>query len=75
MNNIKEAKQPSVVLNYVYNVIYEAFILIIPFVTAAYTSRIFGADGVGIYSFSNIVYLPCNHNNNITEPTLNQALG
>lgn len=55
MNEIKEKKQPSVVLNYIYNVVYEIFILIIPFVTAAYTSRVFEADGVGQYSFSNTI--------------------
>lgn len=52
---MKEKRQPSVTLNYIYNVVYEAFIIIIPFITAAYTSRIFGADGVGAYSFSNTI--------------------
>lgn len=33
--------------NYIYNASYEALILILPFLTASYISRVLGADGVG----------------------------
>lgn len=41
----------SVKRNYIYNVIYEVFILIIPFAITPYLSRVLGADGIGEYSF------------------------
>lgn len=47
-----EKKQPNLIINYIYNVVYELFIIIIPFITATYTSRVFQADGIGIYSFT-----------------------
>ncbi len=43
--------------NYIYNLIYELLKLLIPFLTIPYVSRVIGADGVGIYSFTySIVY-------------------
>lgn len=43
--------------NFLYNVIYQILILIIPLITAPYLSRIIGADGVGVYSYTySIVY-------------------
>ena len=49
MNNPKE--------NFIYNMIYHLFILIIPLITAPYLARVVGADGVGIYSYTySIVY-------------------
>lgn len=48
-------KQPSILKNYIYNIIYEVLILILPFITATYTSRIFEPDGIGIYSYSNTI--------------------
>lgn len=38
--------------NYVYNVIYQLLLLIMPLITIPYVSRILGADGVGIYSYT-----------------------
>ena len=38
--------------NFIYNLIYQLFILITPLITAPYISRVFGPDGVGIYSFN-----------------------
>lgn len=49
MNNIKK--------NFLYNIIYQLLILIIPLITAPYLSRVVGADGVGIYSYTySVVY-------------------
>lgn len=38
--------------NFIYNIIYQILILILPLVTVPYVSRILGADGVGIYSYT-----------------------
>ena len=43
--------------NFIYNLIYQILILIIPLITAPYLSRIVGPNGVGIYSYTySIVY-------------------
>lgn len=43
--------------NFLYNVIYQIFILIIPLVTTPYISRVLGVDNIGIYSYTySIVY-------------------
>ncbi len=44
--------QPSVKKNYIYRTLYEILVLITPFVTTPYISRVLGADGVGIYSYT-----------------------
>ncbi|MBE6055120.1 MAG: flippase [Clostridium sartagoforme] len=36
-----------IVKNYFYNITYETLILILPFITASYISRVLGADGIG----------------------------
>ena len=38
--------------NYIYNLIYQVLLLIIPLVTAPYLSRVLGANGIGIYSYN-----------------------
>ena len=50
MNNSK-----SITKNYLYNLIYQILIIIIPIITTPYVSRVLGADGVGKYSFSNSI--------------------
>lgn len=43
--------------NLIYNMIYQILIIIIPFITIPYVSRVIGSDGVGIYSYTySIVY-------------------
>ena len=43
--------------NFIYNIIYQILILIIPLITAPYLSRVVGAEGVGTYSYTySIVY-------------------
>ncbi len=44
--------QPSVKKNYIYRTFYEILVLITPFITTPYVSRVLGADGVGIYSYT-----------------------
>lgn len=43
--------------NFLYNIIYQVFIFIIPLITTPYVSRILGVNNVGIYSYTySIVY-------------------
>lgn len=47
--------QPSLKKNYLYRIFYEVLILITPFITTPYVSRVLGADGIGDYSFSHSI--------------------
>lgn len=38
--------------NFIYNIIYQILILILPLITVPYVSRVLGANGVGIYSYT-----------------------
>lgn len=42
----------SIKKNFVYNVAYQILLILIPLITTPYVSRILGADGVGIYSYT-----------------------
>ena len=42
----------SVKKNYLYNILYEILVLIIPLITAPYLSRILGSERIGEYTFS-----------------------
>lgn len=44
--------QQSVKKNLIYNLLYQAFILVIPLITTPYISRIFEPDQIGQYSFT-----------------------
>ena len=46
---------PSVKKNFALSTAYQILILIVPFVTTPYVSRVLGANGVGIYSFTNSI--------------------
>jgi O-antigen/teichoic acid export membrane protein len=43
--------------NLIYNTVYQITIMILPFLTAPYISRIIGADGLGTYSYSHAIAL------------------
>lgn len=45
-------KQPSIKQNFILKMLYELLAIAIPLITAPYVSRILGADGIGIYSYS-----------------------
>ena len=45
----------SIRKNYIYNTLYQILSLITPLITAPYASRIFGADGTGIQSYTNSI--------------------
>lgn len=49
----QNGKQANIGKNFLYNTFYQILSLIIPLVTTPYISRIFGADGVGVYSYVN----------------------
>lgn len=50
-------KKCSAKKNFLYNIVYQIFILIIPLITAPYLARVVGTNGVGIYSYTySIVY-------------------
>lgn len=38
--------------NFIYNIIYQILVIILPFITAPYLSRVIGAEGTGIYSYT-----------------------
>lgn len=48
---IRMAKK-SITQNYIYNLIYQILILVLPIITTPYISRILGATNVGIYSYT-----------------------
>lgn len=45
----------SIAKNYLYNVIYQISILIIPLITIPYISRVLGSNGVGINAYTNSI--------------------
>lgn len=48
-------KASSLKKNVLLNLLYQVFIVITPFITAPYLSRVLGADGIGIYSYTNSI--------------------
>ena len=44
--------KPSIKRNLVFKLLYQILAMVIPLVTAPYVSRVLGADGVGIYSYT-----------------------
>lgn len=45
-------KKKSVGKNYIYNIIYQIFTLLIPLITTPYVAKILSVDGIGLYSFT-----------------------
>lgn len=41
--------------NFIYNIVYQVLVLILPLITMPYISRVLGADGVGIYSYTHSI--------------------
>lgn len=45
-------KKESAKTNFIFNVCYQVFILVLPLITAPYISRVLSADNIGIYSYT-----------------------
>ncbi len=45
----------SIKKNFMYNMTYQILAMILPFITSPYVSRVIGADGLGIFSYSSSV--------------------
>lgn len=45
----------NIAKNYLYNVLYQVFILIVPLITIPYVSRVLGSNGVGINAYTNSI--------------------
>ncbi len=42
----------SIAKNYIYNMVYQVLILVLPLITTPYLSRVLGAEGIGIYGYT-----------------------
>ena len=49
---VKMDIKKSVTKNYIYNLIYQIFAIIVPLITTPYLSRVLGAENIGIYSYT-----------------------
>ena len=45
-------KETSMKINYFYNTLYQVITLIVPLITTPYLSKVLGAKGIGLYSYS-----------------------
>lgn len=52
MDTNNNLQPKSIKKNYLYNLAYEVFALLTPLITTPYISRVLGAEGVGIYSYT-----------------------
>ncbi len=48
-------KTPSIKKNFIYRMLYELLLIITPFITTPYISRVLESDGVGIYSYTSSI--------------------
>lgn len=49
---MKKEKKVSAKTNYIFNVLYQIFTVIVPLITTPYISRVLGAEGIGTYSYT-----------------------
>lgn len=42
----------SITRNYIYNLIYQVLMLLLPLATTPYVSRVLGAENIGVYSYT-----------------------
>lgn len=45
-------RQKSIKINYILNTAYQVLVLIVPLITTPYISRVLGANGIGVYSYT-----------------------
>lgn len=41
--------------NFIYSALYQILVLVLPLITTPYVSRIFGAENLGVYSYTNTI--------------------
>ena len=41
--------------NFIYSSLYQVLVLVLPLITTPYVSRIFGAENLGVYSYTNTI--------------------
>jgi len=52
----------NVAINFLYNTAYQLLRIILPLITVPYVSRILGAEKLGIYNYTPLLYTsPCLH--------------
>lgn len=51
-DNSKKPRDKSIKKNYIYNLLYQLFLIIVPLIVTPYISRVLTTEGVGQYSFS-----------------------
>ena len=56
----------SIKKNVIINTIYQLLIIIVPFITVPYVSRVLGPEGVGVYSYTRSIV---SYFTNIVSPT------
>ena len=52
MRLIDTVKKKSVTKNYIYNLVYQILVIVLPLITTPYISGVLGAEKIGIYSFT-----------------------
>ena len=48
----KQKKKSNIIINFLYSSIYQVLLIILPLITSPYVSRVLGAEGLGIYSYT-----------------------
>ena len=58
MPSKQKTNNKSILKNYLYNMVYQVLILVLPLVTTPYLARVLGAENIGIYgyTFANVTY-------------------
>jgi O-antigen/teichoic acid export membrane protein len=46
----------SIAANYLYNALYQLIVILIPFITVPYVSRVLGAEGIGINAYTSSIF-------------------
>lgn len=52
MRYIAVEKKKSVTKNYIYNLVYQILVIVLPLITTPYISGVLGAERIGVYSFT-----------------------
>mgnify|MGYP003231252685 CR=1 FL=1 len=67
-------QKKSIAVNYILNTTYQILILIVPLITTPYISRVLGAEGIGVYSYTYSVVSYCGNGYDYIRTTYNSIL-